>query len=376
MFHVVGKRSVKMIFIAVVVVIGATAPAPVRGQDPHPACGEALDTASVTLGGHVLSVCYPRRAARGRPVFGYPLTFTDSRWLVPFDTLWRTGIILRVPVAVEAAGVSLAPGSYAIYAVPSSVDWIVIFNTDTTDLSSDVAYDAIATQEAGRGIARAMANDEYVEWMRLSGEASGDASAALTLAWERMRVHIPIRLTETRGMLGCWFRGPAEALGRRPSPLDSVDLVLGGQHAKLCYGRPSARARIVFGGVVPYNDLWRLGANEPTTLHIPFGATVAGIPIDAGDYAILTVPSRGSWAIVVTASTNQWGRVETTERGGRSQYTDDVRAREEGRAMVPSERTTEHVETLTIRSVPAGPAGVDLVVAWERTQVRIPVRRR
>ncbi len=361
--------------IGVVVTI-AIFPTSTRAQGTVPSCGESRDSATVELGGHTLNICYPRRAARGRPVFGYPLQFTDSRWLVPYDTLWRSGIVLHTPVAVEAAGVALMPGSYAVYAVPSSIDWIVAFNGDTAHLLREEPYDSVADREVGRGLARGTPNDEYVEWLQVSGESSGDASVALSLMWERTKVHIPVRLTERRAALACWFRGDRSGLARRASPLDSVDFSIGGQRARLCYGRPSARERMVFGGVVPYNDLWRLGANEPTTLHIPVAATIAGIAVDPGDYAILAVPSRGDWAIVVTASTSQWGRVETTEAGARSQYTDEVRAREVGRAMVPSRRLGSHVEALTIRAESAGTTGADLIVEWERTQVRIPVRSR
>ena len=54
----------------------------------------------------------------------------------------------------------------------------------------------------------------------------------------------------------------------RVSPRDSVPFEVGGRAALLCFGRPSARGRRVFGDLVPYGELWRLGANEPTVLHL------------------------------------------------------------------------------------------------------------
>ncbi|MEX0911781.1 MAG: DUF2911 domain-containing protein, partial [Gemmatimonadota bacterium] len=69
------------------------------------------------------------------------------------------------------------------------------------------------------------------------------------------------------------------ALDGRASPYDSVTVSIGGEEAKLCYGRPSMRDRDIYGGLVPYDTLWRTGANEPTTIHLPFPAEIAGLQV-------------------------------------------------------------------------------------------------
>lgn len=153
----------------------------------------------------------------------------------------------------------------------------------------------------------------------------------------------------------------------RPSPYDSTSVQLGQTQAKVCYGRPSARDRQIFGGLVPYDTLWRTGANEPTIIHLPVAAEIAGIAVEPGSYSIYTVPGREEWTVIVNASTSQWG-IETS-------YTPEVRAEEVGRATVPAESIDEHVETFVIRSEPQGDAGSDLVLEWENTRVRVPVRR-
>lgn len=157
------------------------------------------------------------------------------------------------------------------------------------------------------------------------------------------------------------------ALEGRASPYDSTLFVLDGQDAKLCYGRPSVRGRTIFGDLVPYDTLWRTGANEPTIIHLPVGAEIAGIPVEAGSYSLYTVPGRDEWDIVVNPATSQWGH--------ESQYTEEVRSQEIGRASVPAETIDEPVETLDIHAEVAEP-GVDLVLEWERTRVRVPVRPR
>jgi hypothetical protein len=153
----------------------------------------------------------------------------------------------------------------------------------------------------------------------------------------------------------------------RPSPYDSTMVNLGGAEAKVCYGRPSARDREIFGGLVPYDTLWRTGANEPTTIHLPFAAEISGIRVEPGSYTLYTVPGRSQWTVIVNRSISQWG-IETA-------YTDAVRAEEVGRAQVPAGTVPEHVETFTISTEPTDPNAANLVLTWERTEVKIPIRR-
>jgi hypothetical protein len=153
----------------------------------------------------------------------------------------------------------------------------------------------------------------------------------------------------------------------RASPYDSTLVSLGGAQAKICYGRPSVKGRTVFGGLVPYDTLWRTGANEPTIIHLPVAAEIADIDVPAGSYSLYTVPGRESWTVIVNRSTSQWGH--------EGQYTAAVREQEVGRATVRAERTTAPVERFTIRAEPRGSNAADLVLEWENTRVRIPVER-
>lgn len=155
------------------------------------------------------------------------------------------------------------------------------------------------------------------------------------------------------------------AAGRK-SPLDSLTFNVAGSPIKLCYGRPSSRGRTMLGGAaVPYGKLWRTGANEPTIFFTPVAITVAGIRVAPGTYSLYTVPTARDWEIIVNRSITQWGE--------ESNYTPEVRAQEVGRAMVPSERVTEPVETFTMRGERAG-SGATLVLEWEKTRVKVPIR--
>lgn len=163
----------------------------------------------------------------------------------------------------------------------------------------------------------------------------------------------------------CTFRGAVEALAERPSPLDSVSIPLGGDEAKLCYGRPSARGRTMLGGEDPFGSAWRLGANEPTTLHLPFPATVGDVDLQPGSYSLYAIPEAGPWTIVVNSNTNRWGIPINPE----------VRSSDIGSFQVTPGRTAAYVETLTFHFEGEGRSGA-LVFAWENTTFRIPVVRR
>lgn len=157
----------------------------------------------------------------------------------------------------------------------------------------------------------------------------------------------------------CVAQGTAEMpLATRPSPLDSVTFAVGDRTAKICYSRPSARGRMVMDSLVPYGRSWRTGANEPTTLYLPISAEIGGAKLAAGRYYITTIPTAGDWAVVFNTS-------NVTNPAEILQNLVEV-ARGAGR----SERVAVPVEKLTIR-----PEGRALLLEWERTLVRISVKR-
>ena len=144
----------------------------------------------------------------------------------------------------------------------------------------------------------------------------------------------------------CKARGSREWLQHRGSPLDSATVVITRATAKLCYSRPSARGRAVFGGIVPFGKMWRTGANEPTVLYLTSGAEVAGVRLQPGRYLLLTVPRPESWIIAFyTARSDDPGEMFRT-----------MSPVGQGRAAV--EQLANPIETFTIRSEVSRPIGV------------------
>jgi len=170
-----------------------------------------------------------------------------------------------------------------------------------------------------------------------------------------------------------------QELAERPSPYDSVALTVDSAMAKLCYSRPYAKGRVVFGGeLVPWDVLWRTGANEPTIIHLNRAAEIAGLSVEPGSYSIYTVPSEGQWVVVVNSSTGQWGQTRDVMTSGGAMstnaYTSEVEAQEVGRAPIATEETDEYVEQFTARFGPPSAAGADLLFEWETTRIVVPFR--
>jgi hypothetical protein len=172
--------------------------------------------------------------------------------------------------------------------------------------------------------------------------------------------------------------GDSAALAGRPSPYDSVTFLSGSDlRAKLCFSRPFARDRVIFGGIVPFDTLWRTGANEPTILHLSQAAEIAGLSVGRGKYSLYTVPSTSQWRLVVNASTSQWG-LTREERGAEGNlfpnaYTDEVRTKEVGRAPIETAEIP-YVEQFTATIESTGETTAEIWFDWEATRIVVPVR--
>ena len=149
----------------------------------------------------------------------------------------------------------------------------------------------------------------------------------------------------------------------RASPLASLRAPVGRGEILLCYGRPSMRQRQIFGGLVPFDSLWRTGANEPTRLSTDRPITVAGIPLAPGRYSLYSIPAPASWTLFVTRSTQHWG----------NDISPAVRAEEVGHASIPTSALPTPVETLTVREKQSDDSLL-VAIDWETTRVVLPIK--
>ena len=115
--------------------------------------------------------------------------------------------------------------------------------------------------------------------------------------------------------VGCLTLGFMAALGSaqadkaaRPSPAAKATCALAdGKTITVDYSSPRAKGRKIFGGLVPYGEVWRTGANEATTFVTTADVMVGGTHVPAGSYTIFTIPNKDKWTLVISKKTGEWG---------------------------------------------------------------------
>ncbi len=154
---------------------------------------------------------------------------------------------------------------------------------------------------------------------------------------------------------------PAQELPVPPlSPRAEVMQEVGVVEVRVNYARPAKRDRAIFGELVPYGTLWRTGANAATTLEISDTVTVAGVDLDPGRYALLTIPGRDAWTVVLNRNTNLRGT------SGYDETLDVVRF-DVSPALVPAR------ERLTFAFADVTDSSTTLTLTWASTQIAIPL---
>lgn len=133
---------------------------------------------------------------------------------------------------------------------------------------------------------------------------------------------------------------------------DTVFTELGGARLMIDYGRPTKRGRTIFGNVVPWNRIWRTGANLATHFTTSRDLSFGGTIVPAGTYTLHTIPSPESWTLLVSRQTGQWGSAAVDP--------EMVVARIPMRAR----KSSAIVETFTISLAPGMAAG-RLQLAWD-----------
>ena len=110
------------------------------------------------------------------------------------------------------------------------------------------------------------------------------------------------------GSAAVWAQGQRPAVPRYVSPRRSVELPLPGQKKVMIdYGSPEAHGRKVFGEMVPFGQVWRLGANKATHLTTDVDLVIGGATVPAGTYTLFVTPAKDKWVLEINKTTGQWG---------------------------------------------------------------------
>jgi hypothetical protein len=148
------------------------------------------------------------------------------------------------------------------------------------------------------------------------------------------------------------------------SPEDRIEFERGDLVVKVFYNRPYKKDREIFGGLVPYNKVWRTGANEATTFECNKELRIEGKTLPRGKYSLWTIPREHSWTIIFNSQTGQWG-INANGEANRDPQADvltvDVKA---------VQQQTEF-EQFTISFEQVGEEA-EMVLFWDRTLVVMP----
>lgn len=145
----------------------------------------------------------------------------------------------------------------------------------------------------------------------------------------------------------------------QPSPLSKVEQTVGLTKVSIEYSRPSAKDRVVFGDLVPFNEIWRFGANACTKLTSPTDLNFGGQILKAGTYAIFAIPAKGAWKVVINSDATQSG--SSNYDAAKNLVSLDVKTQE-----------NPFTETFTINISNLTNYGANISVMWEKTRVEIP----
>jgi hypothetical protein len=100
----------------------------------------------------------------------------------------------------------------------------------------------------------------------------------------------------------------------RPSPAASVSQTIGYTTITITYCRPGVKDRQIWGDLVPYNEIWRTGANEATTIQFTTDVMIENHKVPAGKYSLFTIPAKETWTVILNKISNQWGAFQYNEK--------------------------------------------------------------
>ena len=299
---------------------------------------------------------YSRPAKNDRDIFGA---------LVPFGKEWRLGANEANEItfyqAVDIQGQAVPRGTYTMFATPNADHWIIslssernIWGAENRDAEKTVATAKVMTTKL----------DESKENLSMTFKKMDDQTAHLIMAWDDTQVALPIGFN------------PIVFENMDVSPMDQVHFpsksaytnYLEGDEkesisskAKVLYSRPQKKDRAIFGELLKYGEMWRIGANQSTELTLYSNAKINGKELRRGTYNMYARVHQDKWEIIFNTDRPAWGHANRDEEK-------DVLT-----VTVPVQMNSEDLEVLNIKFDEKTSETADLVIAWEKTMVAVPI---
>jgi tetratricopeptide (TPR) repeat protein len=153
---------------------------------------------------------------------------------------------------------------------------------------------------------------------------------------------------------------PVRLTPLRVSPAATLTQEIGISKIELAFARPAVKGRKIWGGLVPYGEVWRAGANSATVITFSHAATVAGKGVPAGSYGFFVIPNEKTWTLILNKKAKQWGAYE-------------YKKEEDLLRWEATPQAGSFLEYLDYRVIPVDAGAATIELGWEKQRVSFPV---
>lgn len=299
-----------------------------------------------------VKVLYCRPQKKDRVIFG---------GLVPYGELWRLGANEATEVSffqpVEIGGKAINAGTYTMFAEVHPNNWVIVISTQrfvagTSNLDASQRVASVSIPVTNLKDSR--------EAFTIGFQRINDEKCNMIFEWDRTRATLPISFNPAN--LSNLDASPMD-LAQYPSNSRFTNFVEDAEKAKVrvVYSRPQKKGRTIFGELVKYGEPWRLGANETTEITFFEDVKIGGSEVKAGRYGILANVEKDNWEFVIHSNIPSWGAHNHDEK------------KNVAKVSVPVTANSTEVEALSVVFDKKDDKNVDMVVAWDKTLVRMPI---
>ncbi len=304
-----------------------------------------------------IRVVYSRPQVKGRTVFGD---------LVPYGQEWRLGANEATQVTfyqtVDISGTNINRGTYSMFVTPTANNWTItlssqasLWGSENRDKSQDVAAFTVPVETL----------KDSREALSIVFQRVDDESANMVIEWDKTRASIPISFN------------PVLYEDIAVSPMDQVhypstsayhNYLKDGEKEgadpkiKVTYCRPQKKGRDIFGGLLEYGNIWRVGANQSTEVTFYQDVMIGDKAISRGTYNLYAVVNENNWEIILNTDRPAWGPANRDEEK-------DIM-----KMSVPVSKEKEVLEALNIIFENETDNSVDMTIGWDTTRASIPIK--
>lgn len=303
-----------------------------------------------------IKVVYSRPNKNGRKVFGE---------LQKFGEEWRLGANEATEVTffipVEIGGKTIPAGTYTMFAEIHPERWVIklsterfIAGTNNRDASKDIV--SVATN--------AMPIDDVREAFTIGFQKVDEGNVHMIFEWDQTRAALPINLNaasmsgdDTSPMdLAAYPRSSRFRNFAKPEDFEGT-----APKVRVVYSRPQMKGRKIFGELLKYGDMWRVGANQTTELTFFKNVKIGDTDIRAGKYGLFAKVHEDNWEFIIHKNVQSWGHPNHNED-------DNVVT-----IKAPVAKAPKTLEALSMTFQETGDNTVDLIIGWEDSMARLPI---